>query len=70
MAVRGSPKVILTNQTTVLEAPARDHSRKPDEFYELVEALCLGRRLDYFSREPRPCWEQFGNELSKFGDVA
>ncbi len=70
LAVRGSPKVTLTNQTTVLEAPAREHSRKPDEFYELVEALCLGRRLDYFSREPRPGWEQYGNDPSKFGDVA
>jgi ParB/RepB/Spo0J family partition protein len=33
MAVKGKPKVDLTNQTTVLEAPMREHSRKPDEFY-------------------------------------
>jgi N6-adenosine-specific RNA methylase IME4 len=33
MAVRGKPVVTLTNQTTALEAPLREHSRKPDEFY-------------------------------------
>ena len=41
MAVRGSPKVNLTNQTTVLEAPAREHSRKPEEFYDLIESLSV-----------------------------
>ena len=54
----------------MLEARAQEHSRKPDEFYELVDGLCVGRKLDYFSREKRPGWEQFGNEPSKFGDVA
>ncbi len=70
LAVKGSPKVSLTNQSTVLDAPGRGHSRKPDEFYELVESLCVGRRLDYFSREPRPGWEQYGNEPAKFGGAA
>ena len=70
LAVKGSPKVSLTNQSTVLEAPAREHSRKPDEFYKLVETLCLGRRLDYFSREKRPGWEQFGSEPEKFQNGA
>ena len=44
----------------------RQHSRKPDEFYQMVEALCIGRRLDYFSREKRPGWEQFGDEPERF----
>ena len=70
MAVRGSPKVTLTNQTTVLEAHAREHSRKPDEFYDLVGEICVGRKLDYFSREKRPGWEQFGNDVAKFEGAA
>jgi len=37
MAVKGSPIVTLTNQTTALYGPLRDHSRKPDEFYKLCE---------------------------------
>ncbi len=66
LAVKGSPRVDLTNQSTVLEAPGREHSRKPDEFYEMIESLCVGRRLDYFSREPRTGWAQFGSEPTKF----
>ncbi len=39
MAMRGSPIVTLTNQSTLLLAPARGHSVKPVEFYDLVERL-------------------------------
>src|SRR5262249_57751182 len=37
LAVRGRPVVTLTDQATVLQAPAREHSRKPEAFYRLVE---------------------------------
>lgn len=70
MAVRGKPTIDLTNQTTVLHAPMREHSRKPDEFYEMVESLCVGHRLDFFSREKRDGWEQMGNEPDKFEGAA
>jgi len=67
MAVRGTPPIKLTNQTTVLHAPMREHSRKPDEFYDMVETLCLGpRRVDWFSREPRTGWAQRGNDTTRF----
>jgi len=66
MAVRGSPVINLTNQTTVLHGPLREHSRKPDEFYALVDSLCVGRKLDYFSRQPRNGWQQFGNDTERF----
>ena len=68
--VKGKPKVDLTNQTTVLNAPLREHSRKPDEFYALVDSLCIGRKLDILSREARPGCEQFGNEPGKFEGAA
>lgn len=75
MAVKGKPKRFtqLTNQGTVLFGPRREHSRKPDEFYEMVESLCCystGRKLDYFSREPRPGWERFGNDADKFAEAS
>lgn len=53
MAVRGKPKVDLTNQSTVIFAPMRQHSRKPDEFYNMVKELCRGSIGEYFSREKR-----------------
>jgi ParB/RepB/Spo0J family partition protein len=63
MAVRGKPVVQLTNQTTVLHGPMRDHSRKPDEFYALVEALCPGAKVELFARHDRPGWAAHGDEV-------
>ncbi len=66
MAVKGKPIINLTNQTTVISGPLREHSRKPDEFYEMVDELCTGAKIDYFSREFRDGWYQYGNETGKF----
>ena len=66
MAIKGKPKVNLTNQTTILNGSLREHSRKPDEFYEMVNELCIGRKLDYFSRESRKGWDTYGNDTKKF----
>jgi N6-adenosine-specific RNA methylase IME4 len=66
MAVRGKPTVVLTNQTTLLHGPVREHSQKPDEFYALVETLCPAPRYAYlFSREERAGWDMHGDELPK-----
>lgn len=70
LAVRGKPVVTLTNQTTALVAPMREHSRKPDEFYSLVEALCPGSKLEMFAREPRDGWATWGAESTLFGSEA
>jgi N6-adenosine-specific RNA methylase IME4 len=57
--------------TTVIRAPGRQHSRKPDEAYAMVEALYPdAARLDVFSREPRPGWEQFGDQCGHFAAEA
>lgn len=56
--------------TTVIRAPAREHSRKPDEAYALVDRLYHdSRRIDVFSREPREGWEQWGDEPDYFAEV-
>ncbi len=66
LAVKGKPIINLTNQTTVLNAPLREHSRKPDEFYDMVGVLCPGKKIDVFSRESREGWDQWGCEPDKF----
>jgi N6-adenosine-specific RNA methylase IME4 len=50
----------------------REHSRKPEEFYDLVEDRCprLFRRADIFARTRRPGWSSWGNELDKFAAAA
>jgi len=47
-------------------AQRREHSRKPDEFYDLVRRVSPEPRIDVFSREKRPGFEQYGDETTKF----
>lgn len=55
--------------TTVLREPAREHSRKPEAFYDAVQLwFPTARKLDVFSRQPRPGWDQFGDQTGHFGD--
>lgn len=58
LAVRGRPVITLTNQTTVLEGRVQDHSTKPEEFYELVESLCQGTKVELFARKARKGWDR------------
>lgn len=52
---------------SLFDGVAREHSRKPDQFYDLVKRRTLGmRRADLFSRETRPGFDGWGNERTKF----
>lgn len=66
-ARRGSPEFCDTKAfNCCFTAPRREHSRKPDEFYDLIRRVTDGVRIDVFSRERRDGFEQFGNECEKF----
>ena len=62
MATKGKPIIDLHEQSTAIFAKRKQHSRKPNEFYELVESLCFGKKLDYYNREPREGWDTFGTK--------
>lgn len=64
LAVRGRPTVRLTNQSTLLSGQRREHSRKPEEFFDLVEALCPGSKVELFCRTPREGWATHGDEAA------
>jgi N6-adenosine-specific RNA methylase IME4 len=68
LAVKGKPTIVLTNQTTCLQADAGEHSKKPDEFYAMVEKLCPGSKVELFSRNQREGWTVFGNEVQANAD--
>lgn len=52
---------------TVFTEKSRQHSRKPDFAYQMVDLLYPNHpKIDVFSRELRPGWDQYGNELDKF----
>lgn len=63
-AVRGSLKVLRRNQATaLLMSKDKTHSRKPDDFYALVESMSPGPYLEMFARRPWPGWTSWGNEM-------
>jgi N6-adenosine-specific RNA methylase IME4 len=66
VGVKGKPYWHNTTFRDILNEPRREHSRKPDSFFEMIESITLGRRLEYFSREKRNGWEVFGNDINKF----
>ena len=67
VAFKGKPAFKdVHNARDLIEEPRREHSRKPDAFYRLVEELCAGRKLDYFSRTKREGWSTYGNDTNKF----
>jgi N6-adenosine-specific RNA methylase IME4 len=62
--VRGQMRTLPPgrSQVNLLATRKREHSRKPDEQYEIIEACSPGPYLEMFARYPRPGWSAWGNE--------
>lgn len=66
-ATRGNARLPDTAPSSVLFAPRREHSRKPDEaFAQWFERVSPGPRLEMFARSPREGWDAWGDETEKF----
>lgn len=50
-------------------APRTVHSAKPDRFYEIVEQVSDGPRLEMFARRRRVGWDVWGNEAPEFAST-
>ena len=53
-------------QENILSSRKREHSRKPDEQYALIEGCSPGPRLEMFARGPRPGWTVWGNQSDDY----
>lgn len=53
-------------QVNIIKTRKREHSRKPDEVYEIIEACSPGPYLELFARGNRPGWGQWGNEVENY----
>src|SRR5580698_1714119 len=51
-------------QVNFLATRKREHSRKPDEQYALIEACSSGPYLELFARGARKGWAYWGNQAS------
>jgi N6-adenosine-specific RNA methylase IME4 len=62
--VRGSLRTFQPGrrQVNLLATRKREHSRKPDELYSIVEQCSPGPFLELFARYPQPGWSAWGDE--------
>ncbi|MCH8467710.1 MAG: S-adenosylmethionine-binding protein [Roseinatronobacter sp.] len=54
------------SQENILVTQKREHSRKPDEQYDLIERCSFGNRLELFARGPRAGWTVWGNQSEEY----
>lgn len=66
IGVKGKPIIQGSGERDIIRESRREHSRKPEAFYSMVDRMTVGRKLDYFSREYREGWISYGAETGKF----
>jgi len=62
--VKGSMRTLppARSQVNMIETRKREHSRKPDEQYDLITSCSPGPYLEMFARHPQSGWITWGDE--------
>jgi len=53
-------------QVNIIRTMKREHSRKPDEQYDIIEACSPGPYIELFARGRRPGWKTWGNQAEVY----
>jgi N6-adenosine-specific RNA methylase IME4 len=63
--VRGSLRTLQPGrrQVNIISTQKREHSRKPDEQYDIIESCSPGPFIEMFARHRREGWTSWGNEI-------
>ena len=67
--VRGKKARTLSpgrRQVNLISSQKREHSRKPDELYDVIESCSAGPFIELFARDTRKGWIGWGNEASDY----
>lgn len=69
--VRGSLRTLDPGrrQVNIITSRKREHSRKPDELYNIIEQCSPGPYLELFARRSRKGWKQWGNEVMDVAEL-
>ena len=51
-------------QVTIINGKIRNHSKKPDEQFNVIEKVSPSPRIELFAREKRKGWDCWGNEVN------
>ncbi len=52
-------------QVNIVSTQKQEHSRKPDELYDIIESCSRGPFLELFARGIRPGWTSWGNQANE-----
>lgn len=69
VATRGRVRPLNRSTRSVFTAPVGRHSEKPAAFFDLVESLYEGPRVELFSRRVRPGWTCVGHDVGSTLEV-
>jgi N6-adenosine-specific RNA methylase IME4 len=66
--IRGSMRTLDPgrSQVNIIKTQKQEHSRKPDELYELIERCSPGPYLEIFARGKRKGWDVFGDQAEDY----
>lgn len=66
--IRGKMRTLTAGRTQVniIKSRKREHSRKPDELYPIIEACSPGPYLELFARGPRQNWHVWGDQAAEY----
>jgi N6-adenosine-specific RNA methylase IME4 len=53
-------------QVNIIPSRKREHSRKPDETYDIIEGCSTGPFLEMFARGTRKGWTAWGNQAEEY----
>ena len=54
------------SQVNIIKTKKREHSRKPDELYQIIEKCSWGPYLELFARGTKKKWTSWGNQSKKY----
>lgn len=54
------------SQVNIIRTQKREHSKKPDELYDIIQACSPGPYLELFARGNRKGWTQWGNQVDNY----
>jgi N6-adenosine-specific RNA methylase IME4 len=66
--IRGKMRTLAPGrrQVNIIKTMKLEHSRKPDEHYDIIEACSPGPYLELFARGTRPGWVAWGNQADNY----
>jgi N6-adenosine-specific RNA methylase IME4 len=54
------------SQVNIIRSQKREHSRKPDELYDIIQACSRGPFLELFARGAQKGWAAWGGQANKY----